>query len=115
MILDCTNLKEDLEEKFLENSQEEIGQTDIEDICFENILDNVIGLCDYEYMEDYIRDHIDSFDINENDTIISKLAVHLVEEELPIVRNEILEETEDLIEDFIEQQQENRINSLYVM
>lgn len=115
MMLYSTNFKEDLEEDYLETSQEEIGQTDIEDICFENILDNIVSKYDCEYMEDYIRDHIDNFELseNENDSVIEKLAIHLVEEEIPEIRNEVFEEAESLIDEFIEQYEENRLNSLF--
>lgn len=111
----CTNIKDDIEEEFLTLSKEEIYESDVYDLDFENIIDKVLEKYDYEYMEYYIREHIDNFEIEEEDKIIEKLSIYIVEEEIPVLKEDLLEENESILEEYIEQKQESFRENLYAI
>lgn len=103
MYIEKTSLKEDIEERFLEDVQEEIGETSREDLEISSVMRKIIEEYDYEKMEEYIREHIDSFEIEEVDQLIEQLSIFIVEEELPQVEDDLLNETRSIVEEYIEQ------------
>lgn len=107
-----TNLKDDIEEEYLEAIQEEIQEVDLYDLSYESVMDKVLEKYDYEFMDDYIRDHIEDFEIEENDDLIDRLATHIVEEELPTLKDEIIVESQSTVDEYIEQKQENDLNNV---